>query len=172
MNTPLSQELLLLNQEFDHVIRRLKRMEQAPTYRKEIIRWARALVESAQVQANRQFFDEFDAIVANDAIGAYNFLRELKKRITDTDDIYLAIKQREAARKAKGLPARLVILPDWDFNDENRHEKEQAKKRKRAAIHRRMTTKNRKPTPARRGQRTTGNGQIGATPTHEGANSQ
>jgi hypothetical protein len=53
-----------------------------------MIRWAKARVESAQVEANRQFFDEFDTMVENDAIGAYKFLREHKKRIADPDDIY------------------------------------------------------------------------------------
>jgi hypothetical protein len=112
------------------------------------------------------------AIVPNDAIGAYKFLREHKKRITDTGDIYLAIKLREAARKATGLTARLGILPDWDFNDENRHEKEQPEKRKRAGNDRRKSTKKRKPAAVRRVQRTTGKAQIDATPTHEGANNQ
>jgi hypothetical protein len=50
------------------------------------------------VEADRQFFDELDAIVENDAIGTYKHLRDHKKRITDPDDIYLEIKQREEAR--------------------------------------------------------------------------
>jgi hypothetical protein len=168
MKLHLFQELLALNQEFDHVIRGLERMEKVPTYRKEMIRWARAQVESAQVEANRQFFDEFDAIVENDAIGAYKFLRDHKKKITDPDDIYLEIKNREEARKAKGLPPRLVILPDWDFNDEKRHEKERAEKRKRTATKRRKTTKRRIPKIAKPTQRSAGDSQPSARPTQEG----
>lgn len=141
MKIHLFREMFALNEEFDHVIRGLGRMEKAPTYQKEMIRWARAHVESAQVEANRQFFDEFDAIVENDAIGAYKFLRDHKKRITDPDDIYLEIKNREEARKAKRLPPRLVILPDWDLNDEQRYDKAQSKKRKRAPNRHRKTTK-------------------------------
>src|SRR5258708_11433958 len=79
MKLHLFQELLALNEEFDHFIRALERMENVPTYRSEMIRWARAHVESAQVDANRQFFDEFDAIVENDALAAYKFLAEHKK---------------------------------------------------------------------------------------------
>lgn len=124
MKLHLFRELLALNEEFDHVIRALERMEKVPTYRSEMIRWARAHVESAQVEANRQFFDEFDAIVENDALAAYKFLSEHRKRITDPDDIYLEIRHREEERKAKGLPPRLIILPDWDFNDEKRYEEE------------------------------------------------
>jgi hypothetical protein len=172
MKLHLFQELLALNEQFGDVIRGLERMEKVPTYRREMIRWARAHVESAQVEANRQFFDEFDDIVENDAIEAYKFLSAHKKRITDPDDIYLEIKQREEARKAKGLPPRLVILPDWDFNDEKRYDKEQAEKRKRAANKRRKTTK--KPTPklAKPPQRQIGIMQTDAAPRQEGENAQ
>jgi hypothetical protein len=176
MKLHLFQELLVLNQEFDQVIRGLERMEKVPTYRSEMIRWARAHVESAQVEANRQFFDEFDAIVENDAIDAYKFLSEHKRRITDPDDIYIEIKHREEARKQKGLPPRLVILPDWDFNDEKRYEKEQEEKRKRAANKHRKTKKKRKPNLAPKlakpPQRPTGDSQTYATPTRDGGNNQ
>jgi hypothetical protein len=145
MKLRLFQELLALNEEFGHVIHGLERMEKEPTYKKEMIRWAKAHVESAQVEANRQFFDEFDAIVENDAIGAYKFLRDRRKRVTDPDDIYLKIKQREEARTAKGLPPRAVILPDWDYNDGKRYEEEEAEKKKDAANRRRKKSKKRAP---------------------------
>src|ERR1700730_12295450 len=86
MKLHLFQELLALNEEFDHVIRALERMEKVPTYRSEMIRWARAHVESAQVEANRQFIDEFDRIIENDILAAYKFLIQKKKRITDPDE--------------------------------------------------------------------------------------
>ncbi|MFZ0521035.1 MAG: hypothetical protein WAN14_20755 [Candidatus Acidiferrales bacterium] len=72
MKIRLFQEVLALNEEFGHVNHGLGRMKQEPTYKKEMIRWAKAHVESAQVEANRQFSDEFDAIVDNDAIGRTN----------------------------------------------------------------------------------------------------
>jgi hypothetical protein len=137
-----------------------------------MIRWAKAHVESAEVEANRQFFDEFDAILENDAIGAYKFLRDHKKRVTDPDDIYLEIKQREEARKAKGLPPRVVIIPDWDFNDEKRHEEEQAEKRNRVANRLRKRTKQRAPKIAKPAQPPTRNSQPDATPTQEEGNRQ
>ncbi|MFZ3215158.1 MAG: hypothetical protein WA192_03780 [Candidatus Acidiferrales bacterium] len=172
MKIHLFQELLALNEEFGHVIHGLERMEQEPTYKKEMIRWARAHVESAQVEANRQFFDEFDAIVENDAIEAYKFLRDHTKRITDPDDIYLEIKQREEARKAKGLPPRVVFLPDWDHHDEKRYEEERAEKKKRAANRRRKNTKKRAPKLANPQRRSTSDAQLDATPTHEEGNRQ
>ncbi|HWO38275.1 MAG TPA: hypothetical protein VNO32_56600 [Candidatus Acidoferrum sp.] len=169
MKIRLFQELLALNEEFGHAIHGLERMEQEPTYKKEMIRWAKALVQSAQVEANRQFFDEFDAIVENDALGAYKFLRDHKKRITDSDYIYLEIKQREEARKATGLPPRVVILRDWDFGEEKRCKEEQAKKA-RAAKKRRTKTKKRAPKLANPPQRSTADPQTNATPTHEEGN--
>ena len=143
MKIQLFQELLALNEEIGHVIHGLERMENEPTYKKEMIRWAKARVESPQVEANRQFFDEFDAIVENDAIGAYKFLRDHRTRVTDPDDINLEIKQREEAREAKGLPPRVLILPDWDYNDEKRYEEEQGEKKKYATNRRRKKTKKR-----------------------------
>lgn len=142
-------------------------MEREPTYKKEMIRWAKAHVEGAQVEANRQFFDEFDAIVENDAIGAYKFLREYRKRITDPDDIYLEIKQREEARKAKGLPLRIAILPDRHFGDEKRYEEEQAEKKKRSAKRLRKKPKKRAPKRASPAQAAMADSQLNATPTHE-----
>jgi hypothetical protein len=38
-------------------------------------------VESARVAANREFFDNFDEIVENDAVWAYKFQREYDKKI-------------------------------------------------------------------------------------------
>jgi hypothetical protein len=170
MKIRLFQELLALNEEFGHVIHGLERMEQEPTYKKGMIRWAKAHVQSAQVEANRQFFDEFDTIVENDAIGADKFLRDNRKRVTDPDDIYLEIKQREEARKAKGLPPRVVILPNWDYNDEKRYEEEQAEKKKRAANRPRKKTRKRAPKLANPPQRSTADSRPGATPTHEEGN--
>ena len=170
MKMHLFHELLTLNEEFGHVIHGLERMEKEPAYKKEMIRWAKAHVESAQVEANRQFFDEFDAIVENDAIEAYKFLRDHKKRVTDPDDIYLEIKQREEARKARGLPPRVVILPDWDSNDEKRYEEEQAEKKKHAANRRRKKAKKRAPKLAKSLQPPIDDSQPNATPTHEEGN--
>jgi hypothetical protein len=167
MKIDLFQELLALNEEFGHVIHGLERMEQEPTYKREMIRWAKAHVQSAQVEANREFFDEFDAIVENDAIGAYKFLRDHRKRVTDSDDIYLGIKQREETRKAKGLPPRVGILPDWD---EKRYEVERAEKKKHADTRRRKKTKKRAPKLAKLTQRSTADSQPNATPTQEEGN--
>jgi hypothetical protein len=145
-------------------------MEQEPTYKKEMIRWAKAHLESAQVEANRQLFEEFDAIVENEAIGAYRFLRDHRKRITDRYDIHLEIKQCGEASKAKGLPPCVVILPDWDYNDEKRYEDEQAVKKKHAASRRRKKTKKRAPKLANPPQRSTADSKPDAALTHEEGN--
>ncbi len=131
MNLRLFQELTELNLAFEQVIRALQRMEKISLFHSDIIRSARADVESARVDANRQFFDNFDEIVENDAVWAYKFQREYNKKIKDPDDIYLEIKDSEGRRKKKRLPPRLVILPGWDMTDEERYDEEQAKRRKR-----------------------------------------
>jgi len=131
MNVRLFQELTELNAAFEQVIQGLQRMEKVKLYHSDIVRYARADVESARVDANREFFDNFDEIVENDAVWAYKFQREYNKKIKDPDDIYLEIKDSEERRKKKGLPPRLVILPGWDMSDEERYDEAQAKKRRR-----------------------------------------
>ena len=37
--------------------------------------------------------------------------------------------EREEARRKKGLPPRVVLLPDWDKDDEQRYDEDLAKKR-------------------------------------------
>jgi len=131
MNLRLFQELMDLNLAFEQVIHGLQRLEKVRLFNGEIIRYARADVESARVDANREFFDNFDDIVENDAVWANKFQRDYNKKIKDPDDIYLEIKASEERRRKKGLPPRLVILPAWDMSDEERYDEEQAKKRKR-----------------------------------------
>jgi hypothetical protein len=125
MRVRLFRELLAINGEFKYLTLGLEFMEKETTYPSEKIRTTNSHLQSAQIETNRQFFDQFDEIVEN-AIDSDNFLREREKRITDPDDIYLEIKHREEARKAKWLSPLLVILSDWDFDDENRYDWEQA----------------------------------------------
>jgi hypothetical protein len=131
MNLRLFQELLDLNLAFEQVIHGLQHLEKVRLFNGEIIRYARADVESARVDANREFFDNFDDIVENDAVWAYKFQRDYNRKIKDPDDIYLEIKGCEERRKKKRLPPRLIILPGWDMSDEERYDEEQVKKRKR-----------------------------------------
>jgi hypothetical protein len=119
------------------------------------------------VDANREFFDNFDEIVENDAVWAYKFQREYNKKIKDPDDIYLEIKDSEERRKKKGLPPRLVILPGWDMSDEERYNEEQAKKRKRAESKGQKTSKRRRSNHSKPTHRATAHPQTEATPTPE-----
>lgn len=141
MNLRLFQEFLELNLAFEQVLQRLERMEKVRFFHGDTIGYARADVESARVDANREFFDNFDDIVENDAVWANKFKREYNRKIKDPDDIYLELKDSEERREKKGLPPRLVILPGWDMSDEERYDEEQAKKRKRARNKRKKTAK-------------------------------
>jgi hypothetical protein len=133
MKLALFRELIDLNRAFEEVIRGLARMEKVRHFQRDLIRFARADVETARVDANREFFDNFELLVENDASWAYRFQREYKQKTKDPDDIYFDIKDSEERRKKKGLPPRIVILPDWKFNDEERYDEEHAERKKRAA---------------------------------------
>lgn len=147
MKLPLLQQLLDLNQAFENVIRGLERMEKITLFDQEQIRYTRAEVEGARVDANREFFDKFEEIVEKDAEWAYEFRRIYDQKTKDPFDFYLEIKEREEVRRKKGLPPRVVLLPDWDKDDEQRYDEEQDKKR--AANKRRKGIRKLKPRSAR-----------------------
>jgi hypothetical protein len=168
MKLPLFQELLDLNLAFEQVMRGLLRLERVRAFNAEQIRGARAEVETARVNVNREFFDSFDEMVEDDASWAYKFQREYKQKTKDLDDIYFDIKDSEERRKKKGLPPRLVILPGWDVSDEERYDEEQTKKKKRAVRKKAGATKQRKSSPGGNKKRT----QADIAPTSEGAASR
>jgi len=172
MNLRLFQELVELNLAFEQVLQHLQRMEKMRLFHGDTIRYARADVETARVDANREFFDNFDDIVENDAVWAYKFQREYNRKIKDPDDIYLELRDSEERRKKKGLPPRLVILPGWDMSDEERYDEEQAKKRKRAGNKRKKTAKKREPNHSKPSRRATGQTLTNGTPPPEKGNDQ
>jgi hypothetical protein len=164
MNLRLFQNLLELNLAFEQVLQRLQRMEKMRLFRGDTIRYARADVESARVAANREFFDNFDDIVENDAVWAYKFQREYNRKSKDPDDIYLELRDSEERRKKEGLPPRLVMLPGWDMSDEERYDEEHAKKRNRAGHKRKKTAKKREPNHPKPSRRATAYAQNNAPP--------
>lgn len=129
MRLPLLQQLLDLNQAFENVVRGLERMEKVTLFDKEQLRYTRAEIETARADANREFFDKFGEMVEKDAKWAYKFCQERDRKAKDPFDLYLEIKDREEARREKGLPPRVVLLPDWDKDDEERHDQQQVKRR-------------------------------------------
>ena len=142
------QELLDLNRAFEKALCGLERMEQVRPFQSELVRRARADVEIARVGANSEFFDNFGAMVEDDASWAYKFQREYNRKTKDPDDGYFDIKDSEERRKKKGLPPCVVILPGWDISDEDRYDEEQAKK-KRAVRKKVGATNRRKVSPAK-----------------------
>jgi hypothetical protein len=126
----LLQELVALNQAFENVIHGLERMEKVTLFDREQLRYSRAEVESARVDANREFFDKFGEIVEKDAEWAHKFCQAYDQKNKDPFDLYLEIKEREEARRKKGLPPRAVLLPDWDKDDEQYYDETRAEKRR------------------------------------------
>src|SRR6266849_4026940 len=136
MKLGLFEQVVELNQAFDRLIVGLERLETIPFFQRDLIQHARSDVEIARVYANREFFDNFEAIVENDAKWAYKFQRAFSQKLKDPDDIHLEVRDSEERRKRKGLPPRVVTLPNWDMSDEDRYDKEQCPKRKNAGTRR------------------------------------
>jgi hypothetical protein len=139
MKLPLFQQMVDLNRSFDQVAAGLQRLQAVPFFQRDLIRHALSDVEIARVYANREFFDNFEKIVEDDAKWAYRFQRDFDKKLKDRDDIYLEVKTSEERRKRKGLPPRVVILPDWDMSDEDRFDESEARRRTRAGAKKRRT---------------------------------
>jgi hypothetical protein len=137
MKLALFQQIVDLNRSFNEVAAGLQRLESVPFFQRELIRHALSDVEIARVYANREFFDNFEKIVEDDARWAYKFQRAFAERLKDRDDIYLEVKSSEERRKRKGLPPRVVILPDWDMSDEDRFDEDHARRRAKAGAKRR-----------------------------------
>ncbi|MGC1907635.1 MAG: hypothetical protein WA715_27675 [Candidatus Acidiferrum sp.] len=139
MKLHLFQQITELNRSFDQVAEGLQRLQQVPFFQRELIRHALSDVEIARVYANREFFDNFEKIVEDDARWAYRFQRKFSERLKDRDDIYLEVRSSEERRKRKGLAPRVVILPDWDMSDEDRFDEDQARRRTRTGAKKRRT---------------------------------
>jgi len=136
MKLHLFQEIIELNQSFDRVMVCLKRLESIPFFQRDLVRQALSDVEIARVYANREFFDNFEKIVEDDAKWAYRFQRDFDKKLKDRDDIYLEVRDSEQRRKRKGLPPRVVILPDWDWSHEDRYDEKHSQRGKKSVLKR------------------------------------
>jgi hypothetical protein len=144
MKLALFQEVLDLNQAFEQVMRGLTKLERVRAFSTEHFRRVRAEVETPRVDVNREFFDNFDAMVEDDAPWAYTFQREYDRKTKDLDDVYFDIKDAEERRKKKGLRLRVAILPGWDISDEDRRHEEQTERKKRAGRKRAIAAKQHK----------------------------
>jgi hypothetical protein len=133
------QQILELNQLFSRLTVGIKRLQSVPFFQRDLIRHARSDLEVARVYANREFFDNFEKIGEDDARWAYRFQSKFRERVKDRDAIYLEVKSSEEHRKRKGLPPRLVILPDCGMSDEDRFDGDQARRRTRAGAKKHRT---------------------------------
>jgi hypothetical protein len=156
MKLHLFQQITELNHSFDELIAGLAKLESIPFFQRELIRHARSDVEIARVYANREFFDNFEKIVEDDAKWAYRFQRDFDKKLRDRDDIYLEVRDSEQRRKRKGLPPRVVILPDWDWSDEDRYDEKHSQRIKKSVLKRHQ--------PARTAAKESRSGVSGSAP--------
>jgi hypothetical protein len=102
MELRLFQQIVALNQSFDQLIAGLMDLESVPFFQRHLLCHARSDVEIARVYANREFFDNFERIVEDDAKWAYRFQRNFNEKLKDRNDIYLELREAEQRRKRKG----------------------------------------------------------------------
>jgi hypothetical protein len=133
MNVQLLQEVVELNQAFARVIEGLKRMENVSFLQPAMVREDRAEVVLARIDFNRLFFGDFYKDYERGGKWAADFQRACLAKRCDPEDDYIGVRQREEARKKKGLPLRVVFFPDWNMRDEQRCDETQTERRKKAA---------------------------------------
>src|SRR5262249_1711796 len=136
MKLSLFQQILELNQTFEHLIARLVNLESVPFFQRDLLRHARSDVEIARVYANREFFDNFEKIVEEDAKWAYRFQHNFSEKLKDRDDTYLEVRNSEERRKRKGIAKRVIRRPDWDMTEEERYDEEQAGRKTKSELKR------------------------------------
>ena len=107
MKMQLFEDMLNLNQAFETILGGLENLEKVRFFNAEGLRNARADIECARIVANREFFENFEAIVEQDASWAYKFQREYNQKTKDPDDIYFDIEEswRSGDRKRTAAPS-------------------------------------------------------------------
>jgi hypothetical protein len=133
MNLQLLQGVIEMNQAFERVIHGLRRMEKVSFLQAAMVREDRAEVVLAQIDLNRLFFQDFYKDYERDEKWAADLPRACLAKRSDPEDDHIGVRQREEARKKKGLPPRVVFLPDWDMRDEQCYDETQTERRKKAA---------------------------------------
>jgi hypothetical protein len=143
MKLQLFQQIVEINHPLEEPSAGVAKLESIPFFQRDLIRHARSDVEIARVYANRKFFDNFEKIVEDDAKWAYRFQRDFDRKLKDRDDIYLEVRDSEQRRKRKELPPRVVILPNWDWSDQDRYDEKHSQQRKKSVLkrHRAARTK-------------------------------
>lgn len=101
MKLALFQELLDLNRGIRTGNARPERLEKVQPFSKEQIRGALAECETARVDTNREFFDNFEAMVEDDASWAYKFHREYHQKTKDPGNIYFETKASEESARTR-----------------------------------------------------------------------
>jgi hypothetical protein len=112
----LYEAILLVNRGVDEAVRGLERLKRAKDsqldpscFDEELVLFAD--VETARADANREFFDNFETVVEDDASWAYQFQREYKQKTKDrTTSISISRIPNRGARR-KDCHCGLVILP-------------------------------------------------------------
>jgi hypothetical protein len=143
MNVQLLQEAVELDQAFERVVEGLKRMEKVSFLQAAMVREDRGEVVLAQIDFNRLFFGDFHKDYEKDEKWAADFQRSCLAKRCDPEDDYIGVRQQEEARKKKGLPLRVVFLPDSDMRHEQRYD--ETDRRRKAAKKRRKKIPKPKP---------------------------
>ena len=128
------ESLFLLNQGIDQVVATLRGMEKFPFARRDALQCAQARIEEVRADVNADFVEELADRERHDEGRFWKRQRAYEDKLTDPDDVYLSVEEREEERKKQGLPPRVGIIPHSAVAaEEERWAAEQERKKKRNA---------------------------------------
>jgi hypothetical protein len=128
------ESLFLLNQGIDQVVAILRGMEKFPFARRDALHCAQARIEEVRADVNADFVEELADRERHDEGRFWKRQRAYEDKLTDPDDVYLSVEEREEERKKQGLPPRVGIIPHSAVAaEEERWAAEQERKKKRNA---------------------------------------
>ncbi len=111
MKLHMYEYLHLLNQNFQHTLRILQRLEKCPGLRRDFLRAFQVMIEEIRAQTNFELTDRIHQHEERDWYRFGKLRRRWEKQFEDPDDVYIEVQEREEERRRQGTAARLGILP-------------------------------------------------------------
>jgi hypothetical protein len=110
MRFPIYEHLCQLNRNLQETVEILERIRQLPRINKKRFGAYQVEIEFLRAEACQDIAEIMDAIESEESHQFWLKKQAYEKSISDPDDIYFDVIQREAERRKKGLPPRLEIV--------------------------------------------------------------
>jgi len=111
--------LALLERHFEESVALLKQLTTCPGQRSDILTPLANQLRYVRAQIGFEVTEQASDLELGNMTHWSRIHRKHEMWLKDPDDVYLDVEEREEARKKKGLPPRVIILP-WSHEEEER----------------------------------------------------